>query len=105
MKHAIDQTLPNRPCVISPGLLNSLAGVISTLANVYGSQAGGFSSSAESTIIVTGSLTVICGILVLVYQFGLIRNLRLEHEREVGVEKAGKHGEGVLGEQKRSIEA
>ncbi|KIM55344.1 hypothetical protein SCLCIDRAFT_1221172 [Scleroderma citrinum Foug A] len=45
--------------IFVPGLLNSLAGVISTLANVYGSQAGGFSSSAESTIIVTGSLTVI----------------------------------------------
>lgn len=92
--------------IFVPGLLNSFAGVISTLTNVYGSQGGVFSSSAKSTIIVTGSLTVICGILVLVYQFGLIRNLRLEHEREIGVEKAGKHGEGALGEQKRrSIEA
>lgn len=77
--------------------------MISTLTNVYGSQNGVFSSSAKSTIIVTGALAVICALLVLGYHFGLIRNLRLEHEREVGVEKAGRHGEGILGEKKRGI--
>ena len=46
---------------------------------------------------------MICALLVLGYHFGLIRNLRLEHEREVGVEKAGRHGEGILGEKKRGI--
>ncbi|KAL4063449.1 hypothetical protein J3A83DRAFT_4106357 [Scleroderma citrinum] len=90
--------------IFVPGLLNSFMGVISTLTNVYGSESGAFSSSAKSTIIVTGTLTVVCGLLVLGYHFGLIRNLRLEHERMVGVEKAGKHGEGILGEKKNSRE-
>lgn len=89
--------------IFVPGLLNSLAGVISTLTNVYGTQGGFFSTTAESTIIITGVITIICGILVLVYQFGMIRNLRKEHEAVVGVEKAGKYGEGVLGEAKREV--
>lgn len=89
--------------IFVPGLLNSFAGVISTLTNVYGSQGGFFSTTAKSTIIVTGVLTVICGILVLVYQFGLIRNLRKEHESIVGPEKAGQYGEGVPEEMKRDV--
>ncbi|KAG6336218.1 hypothetical protein ID866_2869 [Astraeus odoratus] len=86
--------------IFVPGCLNSLAGVISTLTNVYGTQSGTFSTTAKSTIIVTGALTVICGILVGVYQFGMIRNLKKEHAQLVGVEKAGKHGEGILGPRK-----
>lgn len=89
--------------IFVPGLLNSFAGVISTLTNVYGSQGGFFSTTAKSTIIVTGAITVICGILVLVYQFGLIRNLRKEHESVVGAEKAGHYGEGVPEEVKREV--
>ncbi|KAG9311458.1 hypothetical protein JVU11DRAFT_8573 [Chiua virens] len=82
--------------VFVPGCLNSLAGVVSTLSSVYGTQAGVFGVTETSTIIVTGSLTVICGLLVVVYEFWLTRNLKLEHDREVGVEMAGKHGEGVM---------
>lgn len=89
--------------IFVPGLLNSFAGVISTLTNVYGSQGGFFSTTAKSTIIVTGAITVVCGILVLVYQFGMIRNLRKEHERVVGAEKAGQFGEGVPEEMKREV--
>lgn len=89
--------------IFVPGLLNSFAGVISTLTNVYGSQGGFFSTTAKSTIIVTGAITVICGILVLVYQFGLIRNLRKEHESIVGPEKAGQYGEGVPEEMKGEV--
>lgn len=81
----------------SPGCLNSIAGVISTLSSIYGAQAGVFGESEKSTIIVTSTLSLICGILVLVYELWLIRNLRLEHDRIVGVELPGKHGEGVLG--------
>lgn len=75
-----------------------MAGVISTLSSVFGAQGGVFGKTEESTIIVTGALSLICGILVLLYEFWLIRNLKLEHDLEVGVEMAGKHGEGVLGE-------
>lgn len=83
-----------------PGCLNSVAGVISTLSSIYGAQAGVFGKSEKSTIIVTGALSLICGMLVLVYEFWLLRNLKLEHDQVVGVERAGKHGEGVLGEKR-----
>ncbi|KAH0828661.1 hypothetical protein J3R83DRAFT_3023 [Lanmaoa asiatica] len=86
--------------IFIPGCLNSLAGVVSTLSNIFGTQAGVFGKSETSTIIITGVLSLICGILVLVYEFWLIRNLKLEHDQEVGVEMAGKHGEGVLGEKR-----
>ncbi|KIJ08999.1 hypothetical protein PAXINDRAFT_88102 [Paxillus involutus ATCC 200175] len=86
--------------VFIPGLLNSVAGIISTLASIYGAQAGTFGAAEKSTVIVTGVIAGICGLLVIIYQFVLLRNLKKEHDREVGVEKAGKHGEGVLGEKK-----
>jgi len=86
--------------ILIPGCLNSVAGVISTLSSIYGAQAGVFGKTETSTIIVTAALSVICGLLVLVYQFWLLRNLKLEHDREVGVEMAGKHGEGILREQR-----
>lgn len=57
-----------------------------------------FGKTETSTIIVTAALSVICGLLVLAYEFWLLRNLKLEHDREVGVEMAGKHGEGILRE-------
>ncbi|KAH7915554.1 hypothetical protein BJ138DRAFT_1141585 [Hygrophoropsis aurantiaca] len=87
--------------IFVPGLLNSLAGVISTLANIYGSHSGTFTTTSKSTIIVTGAVTVITGVLTLVYQFWLLRNIKLEHDRQVGVERAGEHGEGVIGAPKR----
>lgn len=89
--------------IFVPGLLNSLAGLISTLTNIYssaGSLSGtsGFgnlgaliSSSALSTIIVTGAIMVICALMVLIYQFVLIRGLRKEHER---IERERKTGKG-----------
>ncbi|KAI6157297.1 hypothetical protein BKA82DRAFT_994278 [Pisolithus tinctorius] len=93
--------------IFVPGLLNSLAGLISTLSNIYssaGSLSGtsGFgnlgaliSSSALSTIIVTGAIMVICALMVLIYQFVLIRGLRKEHDRIEGERKAGKGSKEV----------
>lgn len=59
-----------------------------------------FGKTEKSAIIVTGSLSLICGTLVLVYEYWFIRNLKLEHDHEVGVELAGEYGEGILGEKK-----
>jgi hypothetical protein len=77
-------------------LLNSLAGVISTLANVYGVQGHQFSSTSKSTIAVTTITAGICGAFVAVYQFWLVAGIKRKHDREVGREGAGKHGEGVV---------
>ncbi|KAF8443924.1 hypothetical protein L210DRAFT_3396118 [Boletus edulis BED1] len=86
--------------IFIPGCLNSIVGLISTLASIYGVQGGEFGRTEESAVIVTSLLSVICGILFVVYEFWFIRNLRLEHDQEVGVELAGKHGSGIL-EEKR----
>lgn len=87
--------------IFVPGLLNSLAGVISVLSNIYGVQHGTYSTTSESAIIVTVAVAVVCGCLILLYQFWLLRNIKKEHDREVGVERAGKHGEGILGNERK----
>jgi hypothetical protein len=81
--------------IFIPGLLNSLAGVISTLANVYGVQGGTFSETSKSTIIVTGAIALICAVLFIVYHGILLRGLKKKHDKEVGEQIAGKHGEGI----------
>ncbi|KAJ7447066.1 hypothetical protein B0H11DRAFT_1745107 [Mycena galericulata] len=80
--------------IFMPGFLNSLAGVLSALANILGSQSATFSISSTSTIIVTSSIAGICGGLTAFYMFVLIRGLKKQHDAEVGKQRAGKHGEG-----------
>jgi len=86
-----------------PGLLNSLAGVLSTLANVLGVHHATFSLTSKSTIIVTGGIAVICGFLTAFYTFFLIRNVKKKHDEEVGKQRAGRHGEGFVDLSKRKV--
>jgi membrane-bound ClpP family serine protease len=81
--------------------MNSLAGVLSTLASVLGTQGSTFSISSTSTIVVTSAIAGICGILSAFYMFVLIRRLKKEHDGEVGKQRAGKHGEGYADLSKR----
>ncbi|KAJ3575476.1 hypothetical protein NP233_g1070 [Leucocoprinus birnbaumii] len=85
--------LTNR--IFMPGLMNSLAGVISTLANIYGVQNGEFRTTSLVTISVTGGVGAVCGVLVLLYGVVLLGAVKKRHKREVGIDRAGKHGEGV----------
>ncbi|KIK01188.1 hypothetical protein K443DRAFT_99177 [Laccaria amethystina LaAM-08-1] len=80
--------------IFLPGLLNSLAGIISTLANAFGAQHGTFSRTARVTIAVTSVVAFVCAVLVLVYSLWVLRRVKVKHDREVGIERAGKHGEG-----------
>jgi hypothetical protein len=91
--------------ITRPGLLNSLAGVISTLANVLGVHHATFSLSSKSTIIVTGGLACICGGLTAFYTFFLIRNVKKKHDEEIGKQRAGRHGEGFVDLSKRRMAA
>ena len=70
-----------------PGFLNSMAGVISTLSSVYGTQNHQFSSTSKSTIIVTGSAAIICGILALVYGEWKLKAVKRSHSKEYGKER------------------
>lgn len=75
-------------------MLNSVAGVVSTLSSVYGTRNFTFTGASRSTIIATGGLTVVCGILNLFYKFILLRNVRKQHEKQHGKRRAGRYGEG-----------
>jgi len=86
--------LTNR--IFTPGFMNAIAGVISTITNVYGVQHGTFSAGSKSTIIVTAVIAGICGVLVAIYGFWLLRGVKKRHDHEVGKERAGQHGEGFI---------
>ncbi|KAF7370568.1 hypothetical protein MSAN_00689200 [Mycena sanguinolenta] len=80
--------------IFLPGLMNSLAGVLSTISSILGTQNATLSISSTSTIIVTSAVAGISGILTAFYMLVLVRGLKNEHIRKVGKQHAGKHGEG-----------
>jgi len=84
--------------IFLPGFLNSLVGIISTLANVYNVQHGEFSTTSRVTIIVIAASAVTCGVLTMFYSLCKLRTVKKQHDREIGKERAGKHGEGILAE-------
>ncbi|RDL37617.1 uncharacterized protein BP5553_05050 [Venustampulla echinocandica] len=85
--------------IFLPGVLHSLAGLISTLVNVYSSQKGMWSVSARVTAGVTGGCMVICGALFGVYQFWALEKVKKEHgkEMEAGQSWTEKLGRGRAG--------
>jgi UPF0716 family protein affecting phage T7 exclusion len=82
-------------------LLNSLAGLASTFANIYGVQHGDFSTATITTLIVIGATGGVCLILTFIYGFVLLGSVKKKHDREVGTQRAGKRGEGVVDESTR----
>ncbi|KAF8201176.1 hypothetical protein K438DRAFT_1582091 [Mycena galopus ATCC 62051] len=87
--------------IFLPGALNSLAGIISTLVNVYSAQHGEFVETSKITIIVTIVAALVCGGLTLLYSMVMLRRVKQAHNRQVGREQAGKHGEGIVVRMKR----
>lgn len=66
--------------------MNSVAGLITTLVNVYTAQEGVWSVTAKITAIVTGSCVGVAGFLFLCYNFWALRRVRNIHERELGLD-------------------
>ena len=62
--------------------LNALAGLISTLINVYSQQGGHYSITAKVTVIVTGSCTVLMALLFLIYNNWILEDVKRVHHRE-----------------------
>ncbi|KIJ10269.1 hypothetical protein PAXINDRAFT_86323 [Paxillus involutus ATCC 200175] len=79
--------------IFLPGLLHSLAGMILTIANIYGAQRGIFTQTSKATLFVTIAGVGICGLMCLLYRFILIRRLKKQHEKQVGEQHGGKYGE------------
>ena len=76
------------------GLLNSIAGLISTLINVYSQQGGRFSITAKVTVGATASCTAITAMLYFLYNFWILQGVRKRHQRELelGLGKGGYEG-------------
>ena len=72
-----------------PGAMNSLAGFILTMANVYSAQHGELSTTSKVTIIVTAVSTGVLGILAAIYTFWLVRRIKSQHDRTVGKQRTG----------------
>ena len=65
-------------------MLNALAGLISTLINVYTQQGGRYSITAKVTVMVTGGCTVVMATLFLLYNNWILEAVKRNHHREVG---------------------
>ncbi|KAJ9609494.1 hypothetical protein H2200_005821 [Cladophialophora chaetospira] len=72
--------------IVGPVTLNSVAGLLTTLVNIYTAQHGVWSITARVTAIVIGSCMIIAGLLFALYNFWALRGVRKMHERELGLE-------------------
>jgi hypothetical protein len=74
--------------------MNTLARIISTLVNIYSIQHGEFNTTSIIMISVAGGTGLVLRILAAWYGVFLLGIVRRQHVKEIGAEKAGKHGEG-----------
>jgi hypothetical protein len=83
--------------------MNSVAGLLTTLVNIYTAQHGVWSITARITAIVIGSCMIIAGVLFACYNFIALRRVRKTHERELGLEET--HADETLVEKvKRKVQ-
>ncbi|KAF5850480.1 hypothetical protein GGP41_002733 [Bipolaris sorokiniana] len=75
--------------IFLPALLNSIAGLISTIVNVYSAQDGQYSITARVTIVVTAACSVVAAALFLVYNTIMLGIVRRRHEREIAAVEKG----------------
>ncbi|KAF1970737.1 hypothetical protein BU23DRAFT_556459 [Bimuria novae-zelandiae CBS 107.79] len=87
--------------IFLPALMNSIAGLISTLVNIYSAQDGQYSVTARATIIVTAALSVATSALFLLYNSVMLTLIRRKHDKETRALERGA-GEGVM-EESRDI--
>lgn len=68
--------------VFLPGTLNSLAGLLSTIVNVYTAQNHQWSITAKVSAIVEAGCLAICGALFIFYSNWMLARVRKEHNKE-----------------------
>jgi hypothetical protein len=71
--------------------MNSVAGIITTLVNIYTAQHGVWSITAKITAIVIGACMIVAGLLFALYNFCALRRVRKIHERELGLDAEHQH--------------
>lgn len=70
-----------------PATLNSVAGLLTTIVNVYTAQKGVWSITAKITAIVTGSAAGVAGGLFALYNFWVLQRVREKHDRSMDPEE------------------
>ncbi|KAL9112998.1 MAG: hypothetical protein Q9227_002863 [Pyrenula ochraceoflavens] len=78
--------------IFLPGLMNSLAGFLSTIINVYTAQHGDWSISAKATGITTGACAGVTLLLFALYNFWVLKRVKRKHAREMDVENGQTNG-------------
>ncbi|KAL3459607.1 hypothetical protein BJX64DRAFT_279113 [Aspergillus heterothallicus] len=68
--------------LLIPTLLNTAAGMLTSLINIYTAKGGNWSVMALLAVIVSGVLAVSSAGLMLVYKFWKLRLVQLDHEME-----------------------
>ncbi|TPX15700.1 uncharacterized protein E0L32_000034 [Thyridium curvatum] len=74
-----------------PGILNGIAGLLSTLTIVYSQQRGDWGPSATVVAIVEASVTLTCMLLFFVYNNLLLNKVKEQHRDglEIGIDEDG----------------
>jgi len=86
--------------VFMPGAFHALAGLLSTIINVYTAQDKQWSITARISAIVEGICLVICGVLFLFYSNWMLERVKKRHRKEFGMSY---DEEGVVEKVKRHI--
>lgn len=66
--------------------MNSIAGLLTTIVNVYTAQKGVWSVTARITATVTGCLIAVSGALFCCYNFWMLEKVRDAHEQAYNAE-------------------
>ena len=88
--------------IFLPGCLNSLAGLLSTLVNVYSQQDGTWSVTARVTAAVTGGCMVLLAALFALYNFWILNRVKRSHGRDMERE-GGRDDEGLVEKLERYV--
>ena len=70
--------------------------MVSTVANIWGTQKGKLTAASKLTLFVTGGAAGIFAILWIIYKQILLENAKKKHIEEVGHHGLGQHGEGCI---------
>jgi hypothetical protein len=89
--------------IFLPGCLNSFAGLISTLVNVYTQQNNAWSVTAEVTAIVSGSVMVVTALLFVLYNYWVLRRVKKSHSRDIRNTQLTGDGEGLREKVERKV--
>ena len=75
-------------------MLNSAAGLISTVINIYSAQGGNLSVTAKMTLCVTGGFTGVFLILFVLYNFWALQRVKAKHQErlQMDIERGGVTG-------------